>query len=195
MLRDPSTHVARSTGPARLSLQARSVTCFASHVDLTSGQLCVDVWVSGSCQSSFWLCEASSSGSRGGGGGAGTRAPPCRPKKKKTKKKKKKKKEKTSVSGQRALISECSACKSWSCCWSPPWQPRPWSVLTRPWDSSSQTTAARCLRGAWMHSCACTVLSGAEERGVDGPSLDRSYFSRLQPISFLFYNPSSSHVG
>ena len=40
-----------------------------------------------------------------------------------------------------------------------------------------------------------TVLSGAEERGVDGPSLDRSYFSRLQPISFLFFNPSSSHVG
>ena len=59
MLRDPSTHVARSTGPARLSIRARSVTCFASHVDLTSGQLCVDVWVSGSCQSSFWLCEAS----------------------------------------------------------------------------------------------------------------------------------------
>ena len=46
-------------------------------------------------------------------------------------------------------------CKSWSCCWSPPWQPRPLSVLTRPWDSSSQTTAARCLRGAWMHCCAC----------------------------------------
>ena len=40
-----------------------------------------------------------------------------------------------------------------------------------------------------------TVLSGAEERGVDRPSLDRSYFSRLQPISFLFFNPSSSHVG
>ena len=40
-----------------------------------------------------------------------------------------------------------------------------------------------------------TVLSGAEERGVDGPSLDRSYFSRLQPISFLFFNPSASHVG
>ena len=42
-----------------------------------------------------------------------------------------------------------------------------------------------------------TVLSGAEERGADGPSLDRyrSYFSRLQPISFLFYNPSSGHVG
>ena len=59
MLRDPSTHVARSTGPARLSLRARSVTCFASHVDLMSGQLCVDVWVSGSCQSSFWLFEAS----------------------------------------------------------------------------------------------------------------------------------------
>ena len=39
-----------------------------------------------------------------------------------------------------------------------------------------------------------TVLSGAEERGVDGPSLDRSYFARLQPISFLFFNPSSSHV-
>ena len=35
-----------------------------------------------------------------------------------------------------------------------------------------------------------TVLSGAEERGVEGPSLDRSYFSRLQPISFLFFNPS-----
>ena len=32
-----------------------------------------------------------------------------------------------------------------------------------------------------------TVLSGAEERGVNGPSLDRSYFSRLQPISFLFF--------
>ena len=39
-----------------------------------------------------------------------------------------------------------------------------------------------------------TVLSGAEERGVDGPSLDRSYFSRLQPISFLFSDPSSSHI-
>ena len=50
MSRDPSTHVARSTGPARLSLRAWSVTCFASHVDLTSGQLCVDVWVSG------WSC-------------------------------------------------------------------------------------------------------------------------------------------
>ena len=25
----------------------------------------------------------------------------------------------------------------------------------RPWDSSSQTTAAWCLRGAWMHCCAC----------------------------------------
>ena len=40
----------------------------------------------------------------------------------------------------------------------------------------------------------CTVLSGAEERGVNGPSLDRSYFSRLQPISFLFFDPSSSHI-
>ena len=40
------------------------------------------------------------------------------------------------------------------------------------------------------------LLSGAEERGVGGPSLDRSYFSRLKPISFLFFNPaSSSHVG
>ena len=39
-----------------------------------------------------------------------------------------------------------------------------------------------------------TVLSGAEERGVDGPSLARSYFSRLQPISFLFSDPSSSHI-
>ena len=29
----------------------------------------------------------------------------------------------------------------------------------------------------------------------DGPSLERSYFSRLQPISFLFFNPSASHVG
>ena len=46
-------------------------------------------------------------------------------------------------------------CKSWSCCWSPRWQPRRWSVLTRPWDSSSQTTAARYLRGAWLHCCAC----------------------------------------
>ena len=40
-----------------------------------------------------------------------------------------------------------------------------------------------------------TVLSGAEERGVDGPSLVRSYFSRLQPISFLFFDPSTSHTG
>ena len=44
-----------------------------------------------------------------------------------------------------------------------------------------------------------TVLSGAEERGGGGggghgPSLDRSYFSRLQPISFLFFDPSSSHI-
>ena len=49
----------------------------------------------------------------------------------------------------------------------------------------------RLLVGIAKH----TVLSGAEERGVDGPSLDRSYFSRLQPISFLFCNPSSSHEG
>ena len=41
---------------------------------------------------------------------------------------------------------------------------------------------------------ATTVLSGAEERGVDGPSLVRSYFSRLQPISFLFFDPSTSHI-
>ena len=39
-----------------------------------------------------------------------------------------------------------------------------------------------------------TVLSGAEERGVDGPSLARSYFSQVQPISFLFSDPSSSHI-
>ena len=44
-----------------------------------------------------------------------------------------------------------------------------------------------------QHFSSATVLSGAEERGVDGPSLDRSYFSRLQPISFLFFNPASSH--
>ena len=31
-------------------------------------------------------------------------------------------------------------------------------------------------------------------RSMDGPSLDRSYFSRLQPISFLFFDPSLSHV-
>ena len=43
-------------------------------------------------------------------------------------------------------------------------------------------------------TCARTVVSGAEERGVNGPSLDRSYFSRLQPISFLFFDPSSSHI-
>ena len=30
-----------------------------------------------------------------------------------------------------------------------------------------------------------TVLSGAEERGVDGPSLDRSYFSRLDPANLV----------
>ena len=45
--------------------------------------------------------------------------------------------------------------------------------------------------------CECgfrtTVLSGA--RGLDGRSLDCSYFSRLQPRSFLFFNQSSSHAG
>ena len=45
------------------------------------------------------------------------------------------------------------------------------------------STRGLLLRG---YTGRCTVLSGAEERGVDGPSLDRSYFSRLQPISFLF---------
>ena len=30
----------------------------------------------------------------------------------------------------------------------------------RPWDSSSQTTAPRCLRGAWMHCCACQCPQG-----------------------------------
>ena len=38
------------------------------------------------------------------------------------------------------------------------------------------------------------MLSGAEEWGVDGPSLDCSYFSRLQPISFLFFEPFSNHI-
>ena len=42
--------------------------------------------------------------------------------------------------------------------------------------------------------CVATVLSGAKERGIDGPSLDRSYFSRLQPISFSFYEPFSNHI-
>ena len=41
----------------------------------------------------------------------------------------------------------------------------------------------------------CRRTGGGGGGGVDGPSLDRSYFSRLQPISFLFFNPSSSHVG
>ena len=48
-----------------------------------------------------------------------------------------------------------------------------------------------------------TILLCAKERGggggwgggVDGPSLDRSCFSRLQPISFLFFNPSSGYIG
>ena len=92
-----------------------------------------------------------SSGSRGGGG-RGDARPPVPAKKKK--KKKKKKKGKNECFWTRALISECSASPE-AAAGSPPWQPRPWSVLTRPWDSSSQTTAARCLRGAWMHCCAC----------------------------------------
>ena len=41
-------------------------------------------------------------------------------------------------------------------------------------------------KGAWVGET--TVLAGAEERGVDGPSLDRSCYSRLQPISFLFFD-------
>ena len=69
-----------------------------------------------------------------------------------------------SASGQELLFPNVLqvACKlqcssSWvtSCCWSPPWHARPWSMLTRHWESSSQTTAARCLRGTWMHCCAC----------------------------------------
>ena len=39
----------------------------------------------------------------------------------------------------------------------------------------------------WNWFIRTIVLSGAEERGVDVPSLDRSYYSRLQPISFLFF--------
>ena len=35
---------------------------------------------------------------------------------------------------------------------------------------------------------------GCRRTGLDGPSLDRSYFSRLQPILFLFSDPSSSHI-
>ena len=102
------------------------------HDPLASSNRIVTEWTTRSC------C---SSGSRGGGG----RAPPCRPKKKK--------KEKTSVSGQVLLFP--NVLQVLKLLLVTPWQPRPWSVLTRPRDSSSQTTAARCLRGAWMHCCAC----------------------------------------
>ena len=46
------------------------------------------------------------------------------------------------------------------------------------------------LRPAGVQYCRVPT----EERGVDRPiaSLDRSSFSRLQPTSFLFFNPSSS---
>ena len=67
---------------------------------------------------------------------------------------------------------------------------------------TSEVNHKQVLSGWWTDKCewnsgknCFTVLSGAEERGVHGPSLDRSYFSRLQPISFLFFNPPSSHVG
>ena len=35
---------------------------------------------------------------------------------------------------------------------------------------------------------------GCRRTGLDGPSLERFYFSPLQPISFLFFDPSSSHM-
>ena len=90
----------------------------------------------------------------GGGGGARGRAPPCRPKKKK-KKKKKRKKEKKRAFPDKSSYFRMFCMQVLKLLLVTLWQPRPWSVLTRPWDSSSQTTAARCLRGAWMHCCAC----------------------------------------
>ena len=59
------------------------------------------------------------------------------------------------------------------------------------WKKTFQNFSVCCAKanGHWPFSP--TVLSGAEERGVDGSSLDRSYFSRVQPISFLFFDPSS----
>ena len=47
---------------------------------------------------------------------------------------------------------------------------------------------------AWIQYCRVPKNGGGGGGGVDGPSLDRSYFSCLQPISFLIFAPSSSHV-
>ena len=49
-------------------------------------------------------------------------------------------------------------------------------------------------RGVYVWEVTMYSTVGCRRTGVDGPSLDRSYFSRLQPISFLFFDPSSSHI-
>ena len=67
-----------------------------------------------------------------------------------------------------------------------------WGAIHKMAATLGDSPTARALRGNFFSQR--TVLSGAEERGVDRPSLDRSYFSRLQPISFFFSDPSSSHI-
>ena len=55
----------------------------------------------------------------------------------------------------------------------------------------------RTQKHSYTHVHACAALQYCrvpKNGGVDGPSLDPSYFSRLQPISFLFFDPSSSHI-
>ena len=72
-----------------------------------------------------------------------------------------------------------------------------WNYLTRmTWRKVP--VSGTCTLHSSSRACMHTVLSGAEEReggGVDGPSLDISYFSWLQPISFLLFNPFLRHVG
>ena len=65
--------------------------------------------------------------------------------------------------------------------------------VQQPTDRLTKTREIHCAITGVKHLLP-TVLSGAEERGVDGPSLDGSYFSRPQPVSFLCFNLSSSHI-
>ena len=57
------------------------------------------------------------------------------------------------------------------------------------WDAAKRRFSFRFQKALPVYS---TV--GCRRTGVDGPSLVRSYFSRLQPISLLFFDPSTSHT-
>ena len=71
-----------------------------------------------------------------------------------------------------------------------------WAITSKLSRGRVPTIASRHERDDFK--CWVTAVSaflGANGWGfIDGPSLDHSYFSRLQPISLLFLDPSSSHI-